>query len=108
MAATELWITTDSSLYRDEARKRAHNLEKRISPGGYFIADDGDRPFWHASDAGLPVIALCRYLKKESDPLYRDSALKTIKKALNYNLQVTNKVDNPFGYARQTFKVNVE
>ena len=26
MASTELWIATDSSLYRDEARKRMHNL----------------------------------------------------------------------------------
>jgi hypothetical protein len=104
MAATELWIATDSSLYRDEARKRAHNLEKRISPGGYFISDDGSRPFWHASDAGLPVVALCRYLKKENDQAYRDPALTTIKTALLYTLRVTNDVSNPFGYARQTFR----
>jgi hypothetical protein len=106
MAATELWIATDSSLYRDEARKRAHNLAQRISPGGYFIADDGSRPFWHASDAGLPVIALCRYLKKEKELSYREAALNTIKTALNYTLKVTNDVSNPFGYARQTFKFN--
>lgn len=103
MAATELWIRTDSSLYREEARKRAHNLTSRITVRGYFRADDANRPFWHASDAGLPVIALCRYLKKEVDPLYRDTALLTIKKALDYNLHVTNEVDNPFGYARQSF-----
>jgi hypothetical protein len=103
VASTELWITTDSSIYRNEARKRAHNLAKRIKVGGYFIADDKSRPFWHASDAGLPIIALCRYLKKENDPLYRDTALSTIKKALDYTLKVTNDVSNPFGYARQTF-----
>jgi hypothetical protein len=106
MAATELWIATDSSFYRDQARSRAHNLTARMSRRGYFIADDKDRPFWHASDAGLPIIALCRYLKKESNLVYRDSALKTIKKALNYNLHITNSVNNPFGYARQTFKYN--
>jgi len=104
MAATELWIATDSSLYRDEARKRAHNLEKRISPGGYFISDDGSRPFWHASDAGLPVVALCRYLKKENDQAQREAALNTVKTALLYTLRVTNDVSNPFGYARQTFR----
>jgi len=108
MAATELWIATDSSLYRDEARKRAHNLEKRISPGGYFIADDGSRPFWHASDAGLPVVALCRYLKKENDQAYRSVALNTVKTALLYTLKVTNDVSNPFGYARQTFRYKNE
>jgi hypothetical protein len=104
MAATELWIATDSSLYRDEARKRAQNLNKRMSPAGYFIADDGDRPFWHASDAGLPIIALCRYLDKEKEEDNRTAALSTIKKALDYNLKVTGNVDNPFGYARQSFR----
>ncbi|MDP9077997.1 MAG: glycoside hydrolase family 9 protein [Bacteroidota bacterium] len=103
MAATELWIATDSSLYRDEARKRAQNLNKRMSPAGYFIANDGNRPYWHAADAGLPVIALSRYLAKENDEVMRTSALVTIKKALDYNLAVTNNVNNPFGYARQTF-----
>ncbi|WP_114938316.1 glycoside hydrolase family 9 protein [Mucilaginibacter endophyticus] len=104
MAATELWIATDSALYRDEARKRAGNLNKRMSPAGYFIADDGERPFWHAADAGLPVVALCRYLDIEKDGSERAAALSTIKKALDYNLKVTGNVDNPFGYARQSFK----
>ncbi|HTE01735.1 MAG TPA: glycoside hydrolase family 9 protein [Mucilaginibacter sp.] len=103
MAATELWITTNEPLYRDEARKRANNLAKRMSPNGYFIANDANRPFWHAADAGLPVVALSRYLKKETDPALRNKALLTIKKALDYNLAVSHKVSNPFGYARQSF-----
>jgi len=103
MAATELWIATNQPLYRDEARKRAENLHKRITPEGYFISNDADRPYWHASDAGLPVVALTRYLVKEQDKALRSAALGTIKKALDYNLNVTNKVSNPFGYARQSF-----
>lgn len=103
MAATELWIATDSSLYRDEARKRAQNLNKRMSAEGYFLANDANRPYWHASDAGLPVVALSRYLIKEKDGAQRSAALSTIKKALDYNIAVTNKVSNPFGYARQSF-----
>jgi hypothetical protein len=103
MAATELWIATDSSIYRDEARKRAHNLAKRMTAEGYFIANDANRPYWHASDAGLPVVALSRYLAKEKDEAMRSEALSTIKKALDYNLAVTGKVSNPFGYARQSF-----
>ena len=102
-AATELWIATNDNLYRDEARKRAQNLSKRMSPSGYFIANDANRPYWHASDAGLPVVALSRYLTKEKDEAMRTTALNTIKKALDYNLAVTNKVSNPFGYARQSF-----
>jgi hypothetical protein len=103
MAATELWIATDSALYREEARKRANNLTARMTQEGYFIANDANRPYWHASDAGLPIVALSRYLSKENDENQRTSALATIKKALNYNLSVTSSVVNPFGYARQTF-----
>lgn len=103
MAATELWIATNQELYRDEARKRAQNLNKRMTPDGYFISNDAARPYWHASDAGLPVVALTRYLAKEQDKALRSAALGSIKKALDYNLNVTNKVSNPFGYARQSF-----
>jgi hypothetical protein len=103
MAATELWIATNDALYRDEARKRAHNLAERMTPFGYFRANDSNRPFWHASDAGLPVVALTRYLKKETNEARRDTALDVIKKAVGYYLGCTNDVSNPFGYARQTF-----
>jgi predicted alpha-1,2-mannosidase len=103
MAATELWISTDSIYYRDQARQRAANLAARMTPAGYFRADDGRRPFWHASDAGLPVVALTRYLDKETDPLRRVQTLAIIRQALQYNLRVSGEVDNPFGYARQTF-----
>ena len=103
MAATELWLATDSALYRDEARKRAASLEHRLTPAGYFAANDAGRPFWHAADAGMPIIALARYLKAETDGAQREVALGTIKAALDYNLRVTNETGNPYGYARQTF-----
>ncbi len=103
MAATELWVATDSSLYRDEARKRAHNIEGRMTDSGYFRSDDLNRPFWHASDAGMPLVAFLRYLEKEKDTGEKYIALKVIQKGLQYNLTVTNRVSNPFGYARQSF-----
>jgi hypothetical protein len=103
MAATELWIATDSSIYRDEARKRAQHLENRMTNYGWFRSNDGNRPFWHAADAGLPVVALVRYLKKETGTNERAAATNVIKKALDHDLAITNKVNNPFGYARQSF-----
>ncbi len=106
MAATELWIATDSTYYRDEARKRASNLRGRMTDKGYFISDDKDRPFWHAADAGLPVVALVRYLDKEKENDYRTQTLAVIKKAIDGNLKVAQLVNNPFGYARQYFKFN--
>lgn len=103
MAATELWIATGETLYQNEARKRAGNLCGRMTDKGYFRANDGNRPFWHASDAGLPVVALARYLVKETDSQFRAAVLAVIRKALDYNIAVTNRVANPFGYARQSF-----
>jgi len=104
LAASELWIATGKVLYCDQARKRAKNLSLRMTPGGYFLANDANRPFWHAADAGLPVIALARYLDVEKEPEFRKSALETIKKALDYNLRITGEVPNPFGYPRQSFR----
>ncbi len=101
MAASELWIATDDPMYQTEARKRALNLENRVSSQGYFIADDGTRPFWSACDAGLPIWALVRFLDKETDAGQRAAALAAIKKNLDWQLNITNKVANPFGYARQ-------
>jgi hypothetical protein len=103
MASTELWIATDGALYRDEARKRMRNLARRMTPQGYFLANDTNRPFWHAADAGLPIVSLVRYLDRESDPASRTMALGTIRRALDYELKVTRNVSNPFGYARQNF-----
>ncbi len=103
MAASELWAATSGKIYMDEARKRAKNLSARLSHTGYFIANDNDRPFWHASDAGLPILALTRYLECENDEGYRNLILKTIKKFLDYQLKVTEEVPNPFGYPRQSF-----
>ncbi|HVX48897.1 MAG TPA: hypothetical protein VHB48_02030 [Chitinophagaceae bacterium] len=70
MAATQLWKTTGYDLYCDEARKRANNLENRLSDAGYFITNDANRPFWHAADAGLPVIALVQFAKKNPTLYY--------------------------------------
>ncbi|MRX68862.1 beta-glucosidase family 9 [Flavobacterium resistens] len=106
MGATELWIATNENFYKEEARKWAHKLENRMTDQGWFRSNDGNRPFWHAADAGLPIVALTRYLKKESDENEKIKAKEVIKKALNYNLAVTNNVSNPFGYARQSFLFN--
>ncbi|MGF7230336.1 glycoside hydrolase family 9 protein [Arachidicoccus sp.] len=103
MAASELWIATGKDLYKRQARKRAQNLNMRITSFGYFRADDSTRIYWHASDAGLPIVALARYLDIEKDKVLREKALHTIKSALDYNIRVTNDISNPFGYARQTF-----
>jgi len=101
LAASELYATTQDITYLQAARARATSLIGRLGADGYFIADGATRPFWHASDAGLPTVALARYVQVETDPGKRDLAKQGIRKHLDYLLAVTLAVANPFGYARQ-------
>jgi hypothetical protein len=101
LAASELYATTQSSIYLDAARARATSLIGRLSSTGYFIADGAKRPFWHASDAGLPVVALARYVEVEPDSKNLASARQAIHEHLTYLLDVTGAGSNPFSLARQ-------
>jgi hypothetical protein len=101
LAATELYRADQDEAFLADARTRAAALVARLSPAGYFVADGGTRPFWHASDAGLPVVALVRYAATETDAERRDAALGAIATHLTYLARVTAEVPNPFGYARQ-------
>ncbi|MEP7322560.1 MAG: ThuA domain-containing protein [Saprospiraceae bacterium] len=106
MACTELWIATKKSLYLAEARRRAARLEARISPEGFFWSnDEKTRPFWHGSDAGLPILALIRYLDVETETTLRNKTLDVIKRYIDYQLKISNEVNNPFKYPRQTFRL---
>jgi hypothetical protein len=103
LGACELYAATAESSYLDAARTRVSSLVARQSSTGYFIADGGSRPFWHASDAGLPVVALARYLEVETDSARHEPAANAIRRHLQYWSTVTQAVENPFGYARQHF-----
>lgn len=107
MAATELSLATHKGAYRQEAQRRARRLMNRISDEGFFWSnDEKNRPFWHASDAGLPVVALIRYMDLEKNSTERQKVLAVIKKFVDYQLKVSNEVVNPFVYPRQTFRIN--
>jgi len=103
-AATELFKATHKDRYKAAADQRAQNLMSRLVSSGhqqnYWRADSGDRPFFHASDAGFPVVSLLYY----DDIAGADSqrqVLDTVRKSLNFELGVTGEVTNPFGYSRQ-------
>jgi len=101
LAASEIYATTQDATYLQAARARATSLIGRLGADGYFIADGATRPFWHASDAGLPAVALARYVQVETDESQCSLAKQAIQKHLDYLLSVTSAVANPFGYARQ-------
>lgn len=103
-AATELYRTTQKAVYAEAAKQRAESLLARlISTGGpvdYWRADDGTRPFFHAADAGLPVVALVYYHELADEPM-RQKIAATIRRELTAELKLTNEVPNPFRLARQ-------
>lgn len=104
MAATELYRATRQEQYRQDAGRRAEDLMARLISRGpyrnYWRANNGTRPFFSPSDAGLPVISLLQYVTIAS-PARRRRVIAAVRKALGFDLWVTGQVHNPFGYARQ-------
>jgi hypothetical protein len=100
--------------YRASARRRLESLISRlVSTDGFtdFWRADNERlyvsplqasprPFFHAADAGMPVVALLAYLSiapAEEQP----AVLDAVRRSLRSELKLSNEVYNPFGYARQ-------
>ena len=104
LAATELYMATGQEPYRAAADRRAESLANRLTAGddqlAYWRADAADRPFFHASDGGFPVVSLLNYLDIAS-PEVRSAVLDTVRRALKSALAITADVTNPFGYSRQ-------
>jgi GH18 family chitinase len=102
LAATELFRATRKPGYKEAADARATRLLARLSPRprAYWRAGDGDRPFFHAADAGLPVTSLIAYLDI-ADEARRAPVRDAVRASLEWELAVTGEATNPFGYARQ-------
>lgn len=104
MAATELYKATKEEVYKNAADKRAASLKKRLIQNDkgqyYWRADDRKRPFFHAADAGLPVVSLIKYIEIADDKT-KANILDVVKKSLQSEIAITAEVNNPFGYARQ-------
>jgi hypothetical protein len=71
----------------------------------YWRADDVDRPFFHPSDAGLPVVSLLAYADV-ADQTIRSRVYAVVRRSFECELAVTQEVPNPFGYARQLVQDN--
>ncbi len=104
LASVELFKATRNVVYHSAADRRARQIIGRLVASGqftnYWRADEADRPFFHAVDAGLPVISLLQYYEI-ADAGFRPDVLATVKKSLQFELFITSEVVNPFGYARE-------
>jgi Glycosyl hydrolase family 9/Cellulase N-terminal ig-like domain len=103
-AATSLYRATKKPAYKSAADRRARSLAGRLITRGpfqdYWRADDGERAFFHAADAGLPVVSLLDYASI-AEAEGRALALDAVRRAMAFELRVTAEAPNPFGYARQ-------
>ncbi|GGP24482.1 glycoside hydrolase family 9 protein [Silvimonas amylolytica] len=103
LAATELLAVTGEGAYADAAVRRVNNLLVRQHDDGWFRADEtGARSFFHAADAGLPEIALMRYLEVVPASPLAGRIRAALRQSFEYALRITHdEVNNPFRYPRQ-------
>jgi len=102
LAASELVARTGDERWRDAAARRARDLVALQDASGFWWADAArTRSFFHASDAGLPCLALLRYLECAADAADAGPVRAAIERGMRSELALTGAVPNPFGYPRQ-------
>ncbi|EPO0009860.1 glycoside hydrolase family 9 protein [Vibrio sp. PBL-C16] len=109
LACVELFKATKETRYLKESRLWAQRLVARQMSDEqiqhfWSANQDGSRPYFHAAEAGLPVIALCEYLSIEDDSARAESVKRIVNLACEFEITISNKVINPFGYPRQYVK----
>lgn len=132
LAAAELFAATSEKQFLEAARERFGTLWARFGDGSgsggapegaaaaaadaggdvgakpaHWYADaPGGRAYYHAAEAGLPVLAILRYADVERDSSKCRQARSAARRAIAAELAVTEAVTNPFGYARQYVSVS--
>lgn len=104
LAASELYKASHLPGYLQDASVWADSLMNRLTTWkdykNYWRADAGDRPFFNPSDAGLPVVSLLGYYDI-ADAAAQTKVLDVVKRSMQFYLNITAEVTNPFRYARQ-------
>jgi hypothetical protein len=110
LGATELMAASkahgqDPGIFSQAARARARSLADRFTLDengvGHLVGDADGRPFFHAAEPGLPVVALLRYAECVAQP-EESAAAETLALALlQATLQRIDAAPNPFGLLRQ-------
>lgn len=102
LAAAEL-VNAGESLV-SAAESRATSLISRYTNGpgfGYLVGDVEGRPFFHAAEPGLPIIALLRFAEVCPDSPVAAQARVTALALARDAVRLNEEVDNPFGVNRQ-------
>ena len=106
LAASELCASTrDTKWLGLAARYAKRQMAQQDAQGFYWVDRSRTRSYFHASDAGLPHIALMRFLEvvDEIDPSLPTQATRSaIARGLMFELRATNDAGtNPLAYPRQ-------
>jgi len=102
LAASELHLRTRDARWRDAGAARARAMLAQQDDGGFFWCDRArTRSFFHASDAGLPALALMRFLECGPEPALAADVRAALLRALRFELAITRAEPNPLGYPRQ-------
>ncbi len=104
LAATALYQATNEQVYLDDALTFADQLMAKQQIQGWLAADNNaTRPFYHAAEEGLPVVALLELMKVTAE---RDEAIKLfISKLFAWYMTLNYEgVTNPFDYPREYYK----
>ena len=102
LAAAELFVRTGDARWRDAGEARARAMLARQDDAGFLWCDRArTRSFFHASDAGLPWLALMRFLECGPEPELAARIGAALLAGLRFELAITRAVVNPLGYPRQ-------
>lgn len=109
LAVIELFKATQDNAFLLEARSWAEKLSARQQSDEHqnnfwSATQNGERPYFHAAEAGLPAIALSQYLEIETDNSRKAHTQLIINQAVEFELTISSETFNPFGYPRQYVK----
>ncbi len=100
LASVELYKATGGSDYLADAQYRVQRLLNRLSPEGWLKSDEaGIRPFYHAADEGMPMVALVSYM--DIDQSLNAEIADFLTKSVSWYREISEEIENPFNYLRQ-------
>lgn len=109
LAAAELAAVVSEADVLAELDRRVEAVlaRRRETDGHVWLAmdDAGDRSWFHASDAGLPAVALARAAELHPDRAHVAAAADLATEWLGSQVSLGDEVANPFGYPPHWVKV---
>lgn len=103
LAATELFHAGGKAIHLQAAEHRVARLAQRQHETGWFWADDSrTRSYFHAAEAGLPIVALLRFAEVAPQSPAAAAAKECALRALRHGMLLGRADEgNPFRYPRQ-------